>query len=336
MHLVFDEFGIFLSKKSEILEIKKAKKVIEKIPFFKITSILIANRGISFSSDFLFECYKNSISVTFNDNTGDSYAKLLYPNQILNAYNKYNQLRSYEKKSGFIFSKLMILSKIKSQIFMVSYYKKKSKNIETKEKLYENIKLMKEQYEILEDLESRSIEKIREKIMSIEAVCAKYYWKSFKEMVSKSYQFDKREKRYAKDIVNQCLNYGYGILYSMLLNLAFLNNFEPYFGFLHSNRYGKFSFILDIIEPFRAILVDSRVIVLLNKNREIKIENDFIEEKIREKIVKLVKKQDEQVFLFNKRKMKLSFVFKSFFNEISKIFKEEDIKYSCFEFERLI
>ena len=50
---------------------------------------------------------------------------------------------------------------------------------------------------------------------------------------------------------------------------------DPYVGFLHSSQFGKPALALDVVEPFRPVVVDSVVMTLLN-NRML-TEDDFQE-----------------------------------------------------------
>ena len=78
-------------------------------------------------------------------------------------------------------------------------------------------------------------------------------------------QWPSRETRGATDLVNQCLNYGYGILYAQTERAVLLAGLDPYAGFLHEDRPGKPSLVLDLIEEFRSYAVDRCVFALLNQ-----------------------------------------------------------------------
>jgi len=65
--------------------------------------------------------------------------------------------------------------------------------------------------------------------------------------------------------VNQLLNYGYGILYAQVERAVLLAGLDPYAGFLHEDRPGKPSLVLDLIEEFRQMVVDRCVFALLNQ-----------------------------------------------------------------------
>ena len=55
----------------------------------------------------------------------------------------------------------------------------------------------------------------------------------------------------AKDLFNAILNYGYGVLYAQIEQAIILAGLDPYAGFLHADRPGKPSLVLDLIEEFR-------------------------------------------------------------------------------------
>ena len=74
-----------------------------------------------------------------------------------------------------------------------------------------------------------------------------------------------RETRGAEDLVNSCLNYGYGCLYSRVEHAVILAGLDPYAGFIHADRAGKPSLVLDLIEEFRQMVVDRCVFALLNQ-----------------------------------------------------------------------
>lgn len=77
--------------------------------------------------------------------------------------------------------------------------------------------------------------------------------------------FEGREHRGATDQVNAALNYGYGILYAQVWGAIMNAGLEPFAGFLHVDRPGKPSLVLDLIEEFRQPLVDRPVIAAFNK-----------------------------------------------------------------------
>ena len=63
------------------------------------------------------------------------------------------------------------------------------------------------------------------------------------------------------------LSYGYAILYSRILTSIAACGLEPFAGYLHADRSGKPSLILDLVEEFRQATVDRTVIRLLSQKQ---------------------------------------------------------------------
>lgn len=115
------------------------------------------------------------------------------------------------------------------------------------------------------------------KLMGIEGAAAAAYFPGYGALLADEWQniFTKRQKRPPTDPVNALLSYGYTLLINQTAAAAQIVGFDPYIGYLHSTQYGKPALALDIVEMFRAPIVDSVVLTLLN-NRMLTF-NDFEE-----------------------------------------------------------
>lgn len=115
------------------------------------------------------------------------------------------------------------------------------------------------------------------KLMGIEGAAAAAYFPAYGALFNGEWEdkFTGRHKRPPTDPINALLSYGYVLLNSQAISAAQIVGFDPYIGFLHSTEYGKPALALDIIEMFRAPVVDSVVLSLLN-NRMLQTE-DFEE-----------------------------------------------------------
>jgi CRISPR-associated protein Cas1 len=85
-------------------------------------------------------------------------------------------------------------------------------------------------------------------------------------------EFPGRSTRGALDPVNSAINYGYGILYGQVSGAIVNAGLEMYAGFLHVDRPGKPSLVLDLVEEFRAPIVDRSILAIVNQG--IAIETD--------------------------------------------------------------
>jgi CRISPR-associated protein Cas1 len=119
----------------------------------------------------------------------------------------------------------------------------------------------------VEEVDGPAADDIRVAVMNLEAQGARHYWTAARHLVTlpPTVEWLARETRGAADLVNQCLNYGYGILYAQVERAVLLAGLDPYAGFLHEDRPGKPSLVLDLVEEFRAQSVDRCVFALLNQ-----------------------------------------------------------------------
>ncbi len=98
-----------------------------------------------------------------------------------------------------------------------------------------------------------------DELIQVEAHAARLYWQTVAQLLPKEYGFTGR-KQEGVDPFNLMLNYGYGILKYFVEKRLLIYGFDPYAGFLHSDKSGKPSLTLDVMEPFRPI-VDKALII---------------------------------------------------------------------------
>jgi CRISPR-associated protein Cas1 len=68
------------------------------------------------------------------------------------------------------------------------------------------------------------------------------------------------------------LSFGYTLLTSRMTAAVQTVGFDPYIGYLHSTQYGHPALALDLVEMFRAPIVDSVVLTLIN-NRMVTLDD---------------------------------------------------------------
>ncbi|WP_112276815.1 type I-C CRISPR-associated endonuclease Cas1c [Lentzea terrae] len=76
-----------------------------------------------------------------------------------------------------------------------------------------------------------------------------------------------RTRRPPRDPVNCLLSFGYGMLRVAVQGALEQVGLDPYIGFLHGVRSGKPALALDLMEEFRALLVDRLVLTLINRRQ---------------------------------------------------------------------
>ena len=130
-----------------------------------------------------------------------------------------------------------------------------------------------------EQLLSNSSEKLRElsnSVLSIgavesargiEGVAATIYFDCFNEMIlneKESFYFHVRSRRPPMDRVNALLSYAYSLLSHDCASALEAVGLDAYVGFLHTDRPGRASLALDLMEELRACFADRFVLSLIN------------------------------------------------------------------------
>ncbi|MBI4330809.1 MAG: CRISPR-associated endonuclease Cas1 [Chloroflexi bacterium] len=272
--LIVDRFGVFLGKHSERLKVSLKGEVLEERPFYGLEHILIASGGVSLSSDLIEECAGRGIPISFVSWTGKPYAKLMAPGLVGTVKTRREQLMAYLDDRGLKLARAFSSGKVRNQASLLKYMAKYRK--ETDPELFEKIRVAAESLEDfsrrIEQVEAPDAEAARQEILTLEAHAAKMYWEAARDLLIPEIEWKGRETRGAQDLVNSMLNYGYGILYCQAERATVLAGLDPYAGFLHADRAGKPSLVLDLVEEFRQMAVDKAVFGLLNKG--VKVEQD--------------------------------------------------------------
>jgi len=112
-------------------------------------------------------------------------------------------------------------------------------------------------------------------LLGLEGSGTAFYFGVLGKLLKGGWEFERRTKRPPRDPVNSLLSFGYVLLMNQVASAISVVGLDPYIGYLHTSQYGKPSLALDVMEPFRPLLVDSVVLTLLN-NRMLK-DKDFQE-----------------------------------------------------------
>ena len=79
------------------------------------------------------------------------------------------------------------------------------------------------------------------------------------------FRFDTRNKRPPLDNVNALLSFAYSMATGMCTSALESVGLDPYVGFMHTDRPGRRSLALDMVEEIRSVLCDRFVLTLINK-----------------------------------------------------------------------
>lgn len=168
---------------------------------------------------------------------------------------------SDDKEQGLQYAKNMMIGKVYNSRWTLERTAR-----DHKERVdYESIR--KVSAELQEGLlKIRTVENI-DQLRGIEGELASRYFSIFNELIlnqKDDFLFQTRNRRPPMDRVNALLSFAYAVVERECANALRSVGLDPFVGFMHTDRPGRESMALDIMEEFRSILCDRFVLTLIN------------------------------------------------------------------------
>ncbi|MCX7681271.1 MAG: CRISPR-associated endonuclease Cas1 [Anaerolineae bacterium] len=290
-HLIIDQYGAFLGKHSGRLQVTKDKEKLAEAPLLHLEQVLVTGEGIGLSADAVAACCTAGIPIYFLDPRGRPYAALYSAGLTGTVLTRREQLLAYTDHRGIELALAFARGKITNQAGFLRYAAKYRQEAapEVYDILCRAAEEIRSDLEELTRLTGSTVEEIRNALLTVEGHAAQKYWTALKHLIPESYAWPGRRHRGARDPLNAALNYGYGILYGQIERAIVLAGLDPYGGFLHADRPGKPSLVLDLIEEFRAVVVDRTIVGMATKGMKIELdESGLLTEKSRREIAEKV------------------------------------------------
>lgn len=105
-------------------------------------------------------------------------------------------------------------------------------------------------------------------LLGLEGEAASVYFSVFDELILQQkniFYFHGRNKHPPLDNVNALLSFAYSLLAGMCASALETVGLDAYVGFYHTDRPGRISLALDLMEEFRSVMADRFVLTLINK-----------------------------------------------------------------------
>ena len=285
--LLVSGFGLFVGKKSERVVVKKGKTVCAQVPFLKLQEIVIGSRGVTFSSDLLEELCERGIRVACLSGGGRPYALITSPLLTATVETRKAQFAAYSDERGAELCRWVVAGKIHNQEKLLRYFGK-SREGERRTRLEEAASALRRLRRGVLAVEGGNADAVRPSLMGLEGTAGRMYWEQIVAMLPEELGFEGRVHRGAADGVNAALNYGYGILYAHVWGAVMNAGLEPFAGFLHVDRSGKPSLVLDLVEEFRQPVVDRALLAWLNKGGQLRLAKGLLDAESKEAVAERV------------------------------------------------
>ena len=233
--LLVDTYGAFLGRHSERLRLSHKGQTIEERPLLGLEHVMVLAGGVSLSADAVRGCAEAGIPISFVSRSGKPYAKLVAPELTGTVQTRRHQLLAFLDERGAHLARAFARGKLGNQAAVLKYMAKYRRVADppTYELAREAAFRLEHLATRIAELAGPNADAIRLELMNLEAQGARHYWEAARALVRPDIEWASRQTRGAQDLVNQLLNYGYGILYAQVERAILLAGLDPYAGFLH-------------------------------------------------------------------------------------------------------
>lgn len=251
----------YLSLDGENLVISLDKEEIGRVPLHNIERIItFGHAGVS--PALMGKCAANGIDLVFMNRNGNFIARVEgeVRGNVLLRRQQYRIADDKEKSLGI--ARNIISAKLfNSRWVLERMIRDHGARIDTElfDKKSAFLKNSIDQARKAEDMDS---------LRGIEGEAASVYFSVFNDMILQQkddFYFETRNKRPPLDNVNALLSFSYSLATSMCTSALECVGLDPYVGVMHTERPGRCSLALDLVEEFRSVLCDRFVLTLINK-----------------------------------------------------------------------
>lgn len=129
------------------------------------------------------------------------------------------------------------------------------------------------------------------------------YFQSWAAFLPEKFPFERRSKRPPLNPVNACISFGATLVYTEIVAFIHAHGLDPSLGLLHTTEDGRWSLALDLLEPFRPVLVEALTLdlfshqILNEKHFEPKNGGIYLNEEGRKKFILQYERRMERQFL---------------------------------------
>ena len=249
------EQGSTLRKQGERLLVEKEGQTVASVPAVKVAQVVIFG-SVQLTTPAIVYLLSNGIDAVFLSLDGKYYGRLISPES------RYGELRQKhlrlvdDEARALQIAQTIVAAKLHNSRTLLMRAQREHHRPELKI--------------AIEGLEW-SLNKVKRttklaSLMGVEGLGTAAYFRGFKHLLRQDLGFEGRNRRPPSDPVNVLLSFGYTLLAFGIQAAVQTVGLDPYVGFLHGPVYSRPALVLDLMEEFRPVVVDSVVLRLVNSH----------------------------------------------------------------------
>lgn len=251
----------YLGVDGENVVVYDDKKEIGRLPLHNLDGIVcFGYRGTS--PALMGACAERSISLCYLSPQGKFLARVTGKTKGNVLLREQQYFSSKDENVSLAIAKNCIIGKVYNARWVLERAIRDHRMQIDEERVKKASDTLKENLKLIQNAETK------EQLRGYEGESASIYFGVFDELIlqqKKDFKFNGRNKRPPQDNVNAMLSFVYTLLTNQIASALECVGLDPYVGYLHTDRPGRASLALDMIEEFRAVYADRFVLSLINK-----------------------------------------------------------------------
>lgn len=247
--------GCYVGLSQELLVVKQGQTVLQEVQLPLLELVLIFGKS-QVTTQAIRECLRRDIPIAYLSRMGYCYGRVMAIGR------GYRQLGRYQQQLSLMERLLMARQIVRAKILngrVLLMRQVRNREVEGLNKIVRNLDYLADRVLVMDSVEA---------LLGVEGAAAASYFEGFGlclgDRNGQDFRFGGRVKRPPSNPVNALLSFGYMVLWNHLLSLIELQGLDPYFAFLHQDSDRHPALASDAIEEFRAPIVDSLVLYLIN------------------------------------------------------------------------
>lgn len=249
-HLYVTDNGATIGVEGGRFVITQKKNLVRSIPKESVESISVFGNS-TITTPCVQDLLQRNIPVCYFSSKGRYYGRLQSTsNQHIDLLKQ--QINCFEDEEFYLYlAQKVIMAKIHNQLVVLQRYLKDGSEFENE---VTKIKQMR--------AKTATAESIPE-LMGYEGMAAKIYFNVMGQIVLPEFRFYSRNRRPPKDPFNSLLSLGYTLLMYEIMAKIESVDLNPFCGFIHQDRNGSPALCSDMMEEWRATMVDATVLSMV-------------------------------------------------------------------------
>ncbi len=272
MDVILETAGTKVGKDQEMLKINVPDRDTLKIPLREVESIIVGS-GVQITTQALQSLSSYAINIVFTS-LGTPYGLYTPFANVGTVLTRRQQILAYDDWRGLYLATQFVYATMENKRRLLLYFAKNRKQSNPKKcvRLKAGARSVGTMIEALLKFykttgKGQRISNVRMDIMGLEGRATANYFVEYGNTFPKEFKTLTRTRRPPQDPVNSLLSLGYTVLQGYITTAIAAAGLELYGGFLHSDRSGKPSLALDLLEEFRQPVVDRLVARTIQKGQ---------------------------------------------------------------------